>query len=102
MLKRRKNRKKIKEKNKKIDEKTRRQLEKKKQKSIRKIKFFVFLLLVFIAFIIGMLIYSNLTGSALVVKKYFSYLNEKKYDEMYDLVETNLTKEEFVNRIKNI
>lgn len=102
MLKRRKNRKKIKEKNKKIDEKTRRQLEKKKQKNIRKIKFFVFLLLVFIAFIIGMLIYSNLTGSALVVKKYFSYLNEKKYDEMYDLVETNLTKEEFVNRIKNI
>ena len=60
------------------------------------------LIILIIGFIFGAYLYSNYTEEAIIVKNYYGLLSEKKYEEMYDLVETELTKEEFVDRIKNI
>ena len=60
------------------------------------------LLILIIGFLVGAFAYTNFTEPAVVVRKYFKYLNEKNYDAMYDLVDTKLSKEEFVNRVKNI
>ena len=73
--------------------------EKAKRKHIKAI--FVFLIII-ILFAIGAFIYTNLTDEARVVRKYFELLKEKQYEEMYDLVATDLSKEEFVARVKNI
>lgn len=53
-------------------------------------------------FVIGVFIYSNLTKASLCVKNYFNFLNNKEYEKMYEIVSTNMEKEDFINRIKNI
>lgn len=75
-----------------------------KKKKTRRIKFKVlFIALIIIAcFAAGVFVYSNLTKSSLCVKEYFSLLKDKNYEEMYELVSTELSKDEFVNRVKNI
>lgn len=79
---------------------------KKKYKKVQKeekSKVWILPLLILIAgFAIGVYFYSNSTKASMCVKEYFSLLNDKKYDEMYELVETDLSKEDFVNRVKNI
>ncbi len=72
---------------------------KKKEKKSRKI---IPLLVLIIGFALGVYFYLNMTEPSKVVKQYFKLLNEGKYEEMYDLVSTSYSKEEFVNRVKNI
>ena len=69
--------------------------DKKYEKSTKKKKFF-YLLFLLIVFAIAVYFYINMTEPSKIVKKYFQLLNEKRYEEMYDLVS------DFVNRIKNI
>lgn len=49
-----------------------------------------------------MYFHSNGTDQALVLKEYFRQLSKKDYEAMYDLVETDISKEDFIARIKNI
>ncbi len=65
-------------------------------------KLIIAILILIVGFVIGVFIYSNMTEPALVLKEYFKDLSDKNYDSMYDLVKTDLSKEDFVNRIKNI
>ena len=74
---------------------------KKTNKKEKRMNLFPLFVLI-IGFTIGVYFYINITEPSKVVRKYFSLLNEKKYDEMYDLVSTPYSREEFVNRIKNI
>ena len=60
------------------------------------------LIILFVGFALGVYLYNNRTESAIVLKQYFKCLKNKQYEEMYDLVETDLSKEDFVNRVKNI
>ncbi len=60
------------------------------------------LIVLAIAFVIGIYFYSNGTDQALTVKDYYKQLENKDYEAMYNLVETEMTKEEFITRIKNI
>ncbi len=60
------------------------------------------LIILFVGFALGVYLYNNRTESAVVLKQYFKCLKNKQYEEMYDLVETDLSKEDFVNRVKNI
>ena len=75
--------------------------DKKHEKSTKKKKFF-YLLFLLIVFAIAVYFYINMTEPSKIVKKYFQLLNEKRYEEMYDLVSTSYSKDDFVNRIKNI
>ena len=59
-------------------------------------------LVLILGFAIGAFLYTNKSDGANVVKKYYSLLGEKNYDQMYELVDTDLSKEDFVNRVKNI
>ena len=83
-------------------------MSKKKKKRYKKVKqknrkrIILPIIILILGFIIGSHIYSNTTEPAKVVKKYFALLNEQKYEDMYELVETDMTQDEFVNRIKNI
>ena len=60
------------------------------------------LIILFLGFGLGVYLYNNRTEAAIVLKDYFKCLKNKQYEEMYDLVETDLSKEEFVARVKNI
>ena len=75
--------------------------DKKHEKSTKKKKFF-YLLFLLIVFAIAVYFYINMTEPSKIVKKYFQLLNDKRYEEMYDLVSTSYSKDDFVNRIKNI
>ena len=81
---------------------------KKKIKKRRKKKininmlFVIPFIILIVGFGFGTYIYSNQTEEANIVKKYYSLINSKKYEETYDLVQTNLNKQDFINRIKNI
>lgn len=68
----------------------------------KKLKSLISLLFVMAIIIFIYLIYTNLTNQSRILKKYFYLLKNKKYYEMYDLVDTSYSKEDFVNRIKNI
>ena len=84
----------------------------KKKKVVRKVqiehqktdikRIIVPLIILFVGFALGVYLYNNRTESAIVLKQYFKCLKNKQYEEMYDLVETDLSKEDFVNRVKNI
>lgn len=83
--------------------KSKKELKKEKKKlKRRKAKLIITLLLISICVVIGLYIYVNRMESSMVLREYFSYLQNKEYEKMYDLVETKNTKEEFVNRIKSI
>lgn len=73
----------------------------KKKTKLNKLFVIPFLILV-IGFGVGTYFYSNNTEEANIVKKYYELINEKKYDQIYDLVETELSEEEFKEKIKNI
>ena len=83
-------------------EELKRQKEEQERAKRRHIKFIFVLLFIMILFAIGAFIYTNQTNEARVVRKYYNLLEQKKYDEMYDLVITDLSKEEFIARNKNI
>lgn len=76
----------------------------------KKIKIGVIILIV-ILIIIGIIVFKNIKHNDLENQKdtvytYFSYINDKKYEEMYELIsessKQNITKEDFVKRNKNI
>lgn len=93
----------LKNKKPKSEEKSKRELkQQKKELKRRKRKVMLVLILLCICVTVGLYIYVNKMESSMVLKEYFSLLQNKDYDKMYDLVETNLSKEEFISRIKNI
>ena len=51
---------------------------------------------------IYIIIYMNQTEASICIKEYFEKLNNKDYEGMYNDVITDLSKEEFLARIKNI
>lgn len=53
-------------------------------------------------FILGTILYTNLTEEASIIKKYFDRINSKDYEGAYELVDTTMSKEEFISKIKNI
>lgn len=70
--------------------------QKRKNRVILPLLFFI------VCFLIGAFIYSNRTKASVCVKEYFKLLGNKEYDKMYDLVSTDMSKDDFVNRVKNI
>ena len=72
-----------------------------KQEKQRRIPIIPLLILIG-GLLIGGYFYSNQTKQATTLKKYFSLINDKKYNELYDLVETEISKEEFEDKIRNI
>ena len=63
-----------------------------------KTKIFVFLLVV-VAII---MIYSNFSSPARVIRAFYKNVNNHKYEELYNLVETDMSKEEFTNKMKSV
>lgn len=72
---------------------------KKVEKKKKKIFPIIFFLLVLI---LGIIVYINFTEEASTVKGYFSKINSKDYDGAYEYVKTSLSKDEFVDKIKNV
>ena len=63
-----------------------------------KTKMFAFLLVV-VAII---MIYSNFSSQARVIRAFYKNVNNHKYEELYNLVETDMSKEEFTNKMKSV
>ena len=63
-----------------------------------KTKIFTFLLVV-VAII---MIYSNFSSPARVIRAFYKNVNNHKYEELYNLVETDMSKEEFTNKMKSV
>ena len=83
--------------------KKKKKIKKRKKKKINlNILFVIPFIILILGFGFGTYFYSNHTEEANIIKKYYSLINNKKYEEAYDLVQTNLSKEEFTNRVKNI
>lgn len=55
-----------------------------------------------VGFVLGAFFYTNKSDGANLINKYYNFLENKEYGKMYDLVDTDLSKEDFVNRVKNI
>ncbi len=85
---------------KKVNNKVKANSNKKEKKS--KLKSILILIAILAIIAIGVFFYTNRTEPSLALKQYFSYLSDKNYDAMYDLVETDMSKEDFIARIKNI
>ena len=83
--------------------KTRKKKENKKElnKEKRHIPWMPLLILI-AAFLVGAFLYTNNTESARLLRAYFDMLNNKDYEGAYSLVETNLSKDEFVTKVKDI
>jgi len=63
-----------------------------------KTKMFAFLLVV-----VGIImIYSNFSSPARVIRAFYKNVNNHKYEELYNLVETDMSKEEFTNKMKSV
>ncbi len=73
-----------------------------KEEKTSKLLIIVPLFILIIGFIVGVYFYINRTEPSIALKQYFEYLNNKEYDKMYELVISDLSKEEFVSRVKNI
>ena len=68
-------------------------------------KFLIALLCILIiaGIVIGIIVYkANQTEPSIALKDYFEKLSNGEYEAMYDYVITDTSKEDFVNRIKNI
>ena len=63
-----------------------------------KTKIFAFLLVV-VAII---MIYSNFSSPARVIRAFYKNVNNHKYEELYNLVKTDMSKEEFTNKMKSV
>ena len=74
---------------------------KEEPKTSKKLIIFPLLLLV-ASFILGTYLYSNRTDGAIALKEYFNYLSNREYEKLYDMVDTELSKEEFISRVQNI
>lgn len=83
-----------------INNKTKSKAKLKEKKKNKKLIFAILILIV--GFALGYLIYINSSEPALALKKYFNYLNDKNYEAIYEIIETDLSKEDFINRMKNI
>ena len=65
------------------------------------ILFLVFFIIAVLAIVI-VIFNANRTEPSLCLKEYFEKLSNKDYEAMYDYVETDLAKEDFITRVKNI
>ena len=73
---------------KKVNNKVKANSNKKEKKS--KLKSILILIAILAIIAIGVFFYTNRTEPSLALKQYFSYLSDKNYDAMYDLVETDM------------
>lgn len=65
-------------------------------------KLIIAILIILVIGAVSVVIYMNRTEPSICLKDYFDKLNTKDYEGMYEFVETSLSKEDFVTRIKNI
>lgn len=65
-------------------------------------KFIIVILTLVVIGTVAVIIYMNRTEPSVCLKDYFDKLNNKDYEGMYEYVETNLSKEDFITRVKNI
>lgn len=72
------------------------------KKGKKKLRAVILFFIIIIAIAIGIFIYTNRTEPSLALKEYFSKLENKDYEGMYDLVITDMSKEDFITRVKNI
>lgn len=68
----------------------------------KRLKPIIIFIMIIAVIAIGIFIYTNRTEPSLALKNYFSKLENKDYEGMYDLVITDMSKEDFITRIKNI
>ena len=68
------------------------------KKNSFKIKFFIFLLIV----MAGIMLYSNFSNPACVIREFYKRVGDHKYEELYELVDTVMSKEEFTNKVKSV
>lgn len=62
------------------------------------VKFFIVILII----IAGIMIYSNFSKPALVLRKFYKDINDHKYEDLYNLVITDMSKDEFINKLKSV
>ena len=48
------------------------------------------------------MIYSNFSKPALVLRKFYKDINDHKYEDLYNLVITDMSKDEFINKLKSV
>lgn len=65
-------------------------------------KIIIFICIILIIAAVVLVIYMNRTEPSVCLKEYFNKLNNRDYDGMYNYVITDISKEEFSTRIKNI
>lgn len=65
-------------------------------------KFIIVILTLVVIGTVAVIIYMNRTEPSVCLKDYFDKLNNKDYEGMYEYVETSLSKEDFITRVKNI
>lgn len=77
---------------------------KKNSKKVKKnrLRTIIIFVIIVIAIAVGVIAYTNRTEPSLALREYFSYLSDKNYDAMYDLVITDMSKDDFITRVKNI
>ena len=65
-------------------------------------KVIIAILIILAIGVVSVVIYMNRTEPSVCLKEYFDKLNDKDYEGMYEYVETDMSKENFVTRVKNI
>lgn len=73
-----------------------------KKKTNSKKRLVIFFIIAIIIVIAILIMYVNKTEASLCLKNYFECLNNKDYEGMYNYINTDLSKEDFINRVKNI
>ena len=71
------------------------------KKGKKKLRAVILFFIIIIAIAIGIFIYTNRTEPSLALKEYFSKLENKDYEGMYDLVITDMSKDDFITRVGN-
>ena len=85
-----------------LDENSEENLEKNLNDNEKKRSIVFPVIILIVGFVLGAFLYTNKSDGANVINKYYDCLRNKEYEKMYDLVDTGLSKEEFINRVKNI
>ena len=65
-------------------------------------KVIIAILIILAIGVVSVVIYMNRTEPSVCLKEYFDKLNDKDYEGMYEYIETDMSKEDFVTRVKNI
>ena len=85
-----------------LDENSEEGLEENSTENEKKRSIVLPVIILIVGFAVGAFFYTNKSDGANVINKYYDFLRNKEYDKMYDLVDTSLSKDEFISRVKNI